>query len=264
MTDEKAQEEQPIPSAAQPSQPTAQPSATITITRRHIVTKKPQVGNRSLLKKANQGEIPALTYEEALSHLERIGKATQEPARNKALLAALFLTGCRIEELVRWYPGKAMLAKLKDNPFFKDQLHQLGYLPSIIKSQVEILPDGFELHRIRTLKRRDYITRQIPVINANEKEQPFINAFLAHINSLQGDQEAFPITRERAWQLITTHTGTFCHAYRHARATILTSGRYYDLNESQVQAYFGWHDPRSAKPYTHLTTEDLKAALRRR
>lgn len=218
--------------------------------------------NRDRIKKQNQNLIPALTYQQAIDDLKLMGQS-QNPERDQAMLACLFLTGCRISEITRFYPNNNSKAWLNKNETFRDQLSTQGFIESLKKSQVEILPDGFQLHRVRILKRKQDIKKEVPVL-ITPQEKPFIDAFLLYYNHLgPGDHEMFPITRIRAWQLISKHTQHFCHLYRHTRATILVSGRYYQLNEAQLRMYLGWNDERSSKGYIHLTTNDLRNALQK-
>lgn len=164
--------------------------------------------------------------------------------RDQALVAFLFLTGCRIKEVVRFLDEK-------------DGRKLLG-MP-IQKKQVEERPDHLIITGVRTLKRGRTmrIRRSIPV-PLNDKERPFVNVLLAYLSTLDRDSYLFDMTRQRANQILE-RVGLFPHYLRHLRATRLVTD--YDFSNQDLQRYFGWAHSSRADTYVHLNVGDLLAKM---
>jgi integrase len=174
---------------------------------------------------------------------EILGALCQLPVlRDRALLSFLYLTGCRISEVVRY---KHRSKDWKGEPIKKDQ--------------VEIQSDFIIIHNVRVLKTRKEIRFKKVPIRVNSLEHPFINQFLEYFNKIS-DPNAylFDITRQRAFQILKT-VGIFPHLLRHTRVTHLISD--YDFSVPQLQKFFGWIKWDSAGEYAHLDIRDIMKKL---
>ena len=155
--------------------------------------------------------------------------------RDKALLAFIYLTGCRIEEVVKYKTKGTIMGR------------------PIKKEQVSIRDSVIEVHNVRVLKRRGRAYKTIPIIR-NDIEKPFINILLDYLKTLSDDDYLFNMTRERAWQILN-EIDIFPHLLRHCRATHLITD--YDFSTIQLQRFIGWKKLDSASDYLHLSTKDL-------
>lgn len=188
------------------------------------------MGIRKEIKEKHK-EIPALDRYELLSRMRQAGSH-----RNKALIALLYITGARVEEVVKYN----VKGELKGRP--------------ILKKQIEIQEEQMVVRGVRCLKtKNDLKRRSIPVV-FKQVEQPFINVFLGYIKDIDDDSPLFNITRQRAYQILS-RVGLFCHWLRHSRITHLVVD--YGFSESQLVKFTGWSDGRVAVQYTHLNVTDL-------
>lgn len=169
-------------------------------------------------------ELP--TREHLLRIIQKIN--SQNPTRDKALLALNYLTGARVSELLS--------IKRKQ-------------IEKVSKADVEFLI----IHNVKVLKRRKDIHRTIliPV----KKEKDFLLLALEHINKTGDEEKLFDITRQRAWQITKNKTGYFNHFFRHLRTTHLVTD--YNFSAHELQKFFGWASSKMADAYAHLDVEDI-------
>jgi integrase len=204
-------------------------------------------------------ELPRLERYEILDRIERI--EGRNIIRDKAFVAFLFLSACRVEEVVTYYREKVLLKakrRAEDQYKGKDQMRVVLGQP-IRKKQVDIVDDSIIIHGVRTLKRRDEHRRSIPIL-MNDREMPFIEIFMRYLNSLEPEDYLFQFNRTRGYQILSS-VGLFCHYMRHLRNTILSTE--YNFTGQQMQQFNGWTKSGSADPYVHLGVEDLLAKMRK-
>lgn len=212
-------------------------------------------------------DLPILHRAELLSRIK--GLDGYYPSRDRALVAFLYLTGCRIEEVVKYIreknphrtitvkarimtkQGEVMAKRKVHTPFLERET--LG-LP-IKKSQVEVRGDIIIINAVRSLKHHDgkRHTRNIPIIY-NELEKELVHTLFDYIDTLKDDAELFPMVRSRAYQILG-EVGLYPHYLRHIRLTHLTTD--YDFTEMQLRQFTGWTDGRPAADYTHLNVKNI-------
>lgn len=178
--------------------------------------------------------------------------------RDKAMAALLFMTGCRIEELVK-YIKERDLKRRELNRETKEYEHRpiidrefIGN--SIQKKQIEIDEerDIMKLYGIRTLKRRVAIEKTIPIVIS--KDRKLFEIFKVYYNSCTDEDYMFQITRQRAYKILS-NVGLYLHYLRHCRATNLVVD--YNLNAQELKQFFNWKDSKPADAYVHLNVDDL-------
>ena len=190
-------------------------------------------------------QVRALDYWEAKAKMELLATP-----RDKALLAFLFLTGCRIEECCKY----TKRVPQKDGTI---KTVQQG-LP-FEKRQIEVQEDFILIKDIRTLKRRKAVNRTIP-IPINDSEAAFIAPLRAYLEGLRDDEPLFPFTRQWAFTILS-RVGIFPHLMRHSRNTI--NVRNYDLGGHHLQKFNGWSNSKSADAYLHLSVTDITDKMRK-
>ena len=202
----------------------------------------------------------------------------------RALASFLYLTGCRISEVLP-YQGKS------------DWEHKEG----IKKHQVTLdpsRPNAVKIGAVRCLKRRIYRQKKetytddqlkervrfVPDTNRRTdkklryreigfsigpQEQPFWDTFWSYASQLQDDAVLFPYTRYQAYRAIAQRTYTNKegmvtiktggninpHAIRHQRFSQLVST--YKLHPQQLRKKAGWASSLTADKYVASSSEDL-------
>jgi len=151
-----------------------------------------------------------------------------KPSRDKALIALEYLTGARVSELLA----------IK-------RLH--------IERKNIIGKDFLVINQMRVLKRRKPMLRTVLILI--EKEKELCQIAINYIDSIGMEDRLFPMTRQRAWQIIDKHTGYFNHFFRHMRTTHLTVD--YGFTAQELKKFFGWASSKMADSYSHLQVIDI-------
>lgn len=182
--------------------------------------------------KAKDGSIPAFErfqIKEAILKLPSL--------KEKALVSFLYLTGCRISEVVRFTKHKELVGS------------------PILKKQIEVRPNLIIIYNVRVLKLKDSrIHKSIPLIR-NELENYFIDNFLEYYITLPNeDSPLWDHTRKWAYETLAK-VGLFPHLLRHSRVTSLVKD--YNFTTARLMQFIGWKDSRTSQQYTHLNITDL-------
>ena len=180
-------------------------------------------------KKRNAFEIKAPTKGQLLYDIHQL-----DSDRDQAMISLMYLTGCRVTELL-----------------------------SITRSQIEqrniIGYDFMKITGVPVLKRRKSISRDI--IIPLEKEKEFCKIVINYIETLEHDQKLFDISRQRAWQITNEEMGLYNHFFRHMRTTHLTSD--YGFSGQELKHFFAWASSKTADSYTHLNLDDIARKMGR-
>ena len=161
----------------------------------------------------------------------------------KALISFLYLTGCRIGEVVK----------------FKVKSELIGF--PIMKKQVEKYKDDeYRIYNVRVLKQKKKKKRTIPII-LKERERFFWDVFESYLNSITDpDTKLWDYTRQWVHHVLQ-RVGLFPHLLRHSRVTHLVRDYNYDV--TQLKKFIGWSRADTADVYTHLRVDDLSEMMRK-
>lgn len=167
--------------------------------------------------------------------------------RNKALASFIYLTGCRISEIL------GTTKTLKNGK---------QYIINPLKtSNVEIIHknDMVLIHNVACLKHKTGLKyRNIPIIMSAEKE--LLDNFLYYYSSLPVGAPLFKFKRQRAWQIIKKELGLFNHYLIHQRCTYLATEK--NFSEMDLKQFRGWSTTQMASTYTHLKYTDVANKMR--
>jgi integrase len=157
---------------------------------------------------------------------------TLKNIEHQALASILYLTGCRVSELVKWF-------KVRDLSIEKEK-GKLCYV--------------FHLF---TEKQRKESYRNVPLVYEEAYNKELIDMVLEYIKTkkLKDDSLLFNFSRWKAYKIIKQHFGMYPHYFREIRVTHLI--KYKDFNEHKLMKYFGWTDIRPSKHYVNLDWRDL-------
>jgi len=188
--------------------------------------------------------------------------------RDKALIATLYLTGARVQEIVQNYPFIEYRSRS-----YKDK-NGMDWYYWISKSRdrdwrgltlgqiEEVEIDGKRIVLFKDVpieKRRDVkgiLRRIIPVDYDREKE--FVDIIDRYCQHLIQDKSTalFPTSRQNAWHIIKRfHPTWWCHLMRHWRLTDLAVKK--NMTDIELKTFTGWKDTRPAAVYVHMQWEDL-------
>jgi len=184
---------------------------------------------------AETGTLRGLDYWELK---EKMSSMTgHNEVRDRALVSFLFITGCRIEEVVK----------------FKDK--EKNWHSPIKKIQLEMQEGFFQISTVRILKARKKQWKTIPIVPMDDDERYFMNVFLTYYHTIKDPMTPlFNMTRQRAYQILSK-VGLFPHLLRHSRCTILITK--FGFDSYDLQRFIGWTSILSSQPYVHLSVRDL-------
>lgn len=202
-----------------------------------------------------EGDIRSLDRHEVLSKLERLKGEFAE--RNQALGAFLYLTGCRIEEVLSYRKernlNRVMLDKKTGQKVSTPIIKTIEMGQPLLRRQLVFEDSYIRVDTVRCLKRRKQVYRTL-VIPINKLELPFINMFTKYAGPLEPEAVLFPIKRARAYQIFSK-VGLFPHYFRHMRSTVLSTD--YAFSPTDLKHFHGWRSSASGDSYVHLNFQDL-------
>lgn len=150
---------------------------------------------------------------------------------HKALCSFLYLTGCRISEVLkRFKPININLEKID------------GKIVYILK--------------VYTEKRRETHYRDIP-ISYDGFQKELIDNILHYIKAtnLKDNEPLFNFSRFKSYLLVKEYFGFYQHFLRDTRLTHLIFNK--GFNEHQLKKFTGWKDTRPSSKYVHADWRDL-------
>jgi len=197
-------------------------------------------------------------------------------ARDKALVSFLYMTGCRIEEVVKFKRkvcfecGEKIkyVHTTKEGDIVKHYINwchkckkEVNHIWKVLgepikKFQIEFKENSMLITQVRSLKRGEWMPRNIPIPYI--KEQEFINIFKNYIDTLEDGAVLFPFSRERAHQIVKK-IGLHCHHFRHLRSTRLATE--YGFNAADIKQHHGWSSSKPADTYVHLNWQYLEKKM---
>ena len=186
---------------------------------------------RKLIKEKD-GSIPALERFQIKEAILRLGSLKEQ-----ALVAFLYLSGCRISEVVRFTKHKELAGE------------------PILKEQIEVRPEVVIIYNVRILKLKDPRLRKSIPIPRNNIEAFFIDIFLKYVETLPSlKSPLWDHTRKWAYETLAK-VELFPHLLRHSRVTSLV--RDYNFTTARLMQFIGWKDSNSSSHYTHLNVGDI-------
>ena len=181
--------------------------------------------------------------------------------RDKALASFIYMTDCRISEIVGC--KKVVKNYIKKNKRFilnadGSRVYEGSETKIILplrKESIEFMVEKklFLVHNVPCLKRINEVPkRNIPVFVPLVPE--FYEHFRVYYNTLQPEQPLFSITRQRAWQIMNK-VGIYNHFLIHERLTHLVGQE--NLSDHDLKIFRGWSSTMPANHYVHLRWQDL-------
>jgi len=224
-------------------------------------------------KKRKIDELDIIPKPELLAMINRINSTTK--LRDKALVAFIYLTGCRISEILgtKKQSNKYRKEDIKNKVPYKDRIpirKEEYKVPPLKKENIEVnlQDDIIRVYNVICLKRKfENHRRTIPIIISQEK--PFVDIFLNWYNTLEEGQVIFKMNRQRAWQIVNRNMilkrddreiKLFNHFLIHERCSHLAAHK--NFSPLDLQKFRGWRDTSQAAVYAHLNTEDIANKMR--
>jgi len=199
-----------------------------------------------------------------LSHFNNI--------RDKCLYVLMYITACRVGEIVRrrvWKIGKKMVRIVKKGKvknaliqdFTKKKLVKIEY--SITKDDLTIQELGAKkilVVRLRNLKNKQKggNTKLIPLPLTTPLNLEFFKIIQQYTRILDEGEELFPIGERRAEQIINK-AGFNPHFLRSCRLTHLV--KYNNFSDQKLKVFAGWSDSRPSKHYIKIGWEDMANSM---
>jgi len=183
----------------------------------------------------------------------------------KSLVALLYITGCRISELVRyeklWFEREEYIdevtGKTKKRILWKTR-KVIESLPSIKRNQLRYEERNDKLYLIitvRNLKNRQSHNKTIPFAVDRLINQGFLKIIDDYTETLQPNDEMFPYSRPQVEHRLKELLPFNIHYIRDIRATHLYV--LCNLKEEELKRAMGWSDTRMTERYVRLKWEDF-------
>lgn len=210
-----------------------------------------------MYKKAN---IVSISPEKMLEITLSIDNLTM-----RALVALLYITGCRISELIRyeklWFEREEYIdeitGKKRKKVLWKTR-KIIDSLPSIKRNQLRYEERNDKLYLIitaRNLKNRFNHEKIIPFAAERLINQEFLKIIDDYTETLESNDEMFPYTRPQIEYKLKKLLPFNIHYIRDIRATHLYV--LCNLKEEELKRVMGWTDLRPADRYVNLRWEDF-------
>ena len=229
--------------------------------------------NGNVGKKKRIDSVDIIPKPELLAMIHSINSNTK--VRDKALVSFIYMTGCRISEIVGTtkVSNKYSDSDIKNKVAYKERIPIKSEEYKVVPLKKENIEINFEddiirVYNVICLKRKfENHRRTIPIIISQEK--PFVDLFLKYYDTLQEGDTIFPINRQRAWQIINKHMvkyvdskeiRLFNHFLIHERCSHLAAHK--NFSPLDLQKFRGWRDTSQASVYAHLNTEDIANKMR--
>jgi integrase len=217
---------------------------------------------RSIVNGKHKKHPPKMNRDRLINIIESIIPGEYQ-LRNQALICFLYLTGCRIEEVVRYkknYFSKGKIKYYQDPPILGEaikrwQVEVKDFNVSKGDNDPEELVHIILVQDVRNLKRKgEFIgNRDIP-ITFSKQEMYFINKFWAYACTLDDNDDLFSISRQRVFKILEG-LRLYPHWLRHIRLTHLVTD--YGCDTEYLKQFTGWGTERTAKEYVNLDIKDL-------
>ena len=203
--------------------------------------------------------IVSITPEQMLKITQDITNVTM-----RTLVALLYITGCRVSELIRYerlfYEKEEYLdadGKKRKRTLWRTR-RVVESLPGIKKNQLRY-EDSHELTYLvittRNLKNRHTHEKTIPLNCSRPINQGFLQIIDDYIETLSDEDEMFPYTRPQIEYKLKKFLPFNIHYIRDIRATHLYV--LYDLKEEELKRAMGWTDSRPASRYVAMRWTDF-------
>ena len=177
--------------------------------------------------KKKTAETDLISRNEFIYLLQNI--QSYNPLRDRAMICMLYVTGCRVSELVQ---------QVKKYDLDIQEIRGTKFLI---------------INNVWCLKRKAPIKRNIPI--CIEKEQEFMKYIYDYVVDLDPGDILFPISRQHAYNIVRKFKDeAFPHYFRHLRLTNLAKD--YGFNSAELRQYTGWTDDKPASHYVHLNWKD--------
>ena len=244
-------------------------------------------------------DLPLLQYNQVLQALNNL--QSKNWLRDRALIAAIYLSGCRIREIIGIkckdeiirlrQRNKELKAKLiieknkKTQTRLEKQIKLVIERGQRIKKKLEHDPESYyreplrkyqlrrvidgkykflQIEGLSVLKRREKarVLKNPPM--SYHKEKAFIDVLWKYKGVLPKDESVlFSFSRRQALRIIKKAFGDefFPHYLRHLRVTRLI-GPEYGFNLEETRVFLGSKSASSLEPYSHLATSDIRKKMR--
>lgn len=184
---------------------------------------------------------PELSAINAQDYLEKV-KKVKNPM-HAGLLSSWFLIGRRTTEMLSLKKKQIGMDSTKQTPVLKF-------------SDVIILKkkSGFKTKNEKLQHPRN----SVPVHITQSIEKELAQILFNYVNTISDEEELlFPITRQRAWQIVKQHLGQeyYPHWIRHSRVTDTILRKKW--REPIAVKFFAWTDSRQLGTYAEIKYDDL-------
>jgi len=221
---------------------------------------KPQKNAWKRQKEFKKANIVCITPERMLQITKSIENLTL-----RSLVALLYITGCRVSEIVRyeklWFEREEYIdeitGKKKKRVLWKTR-KVVASLPSIKRNQIRYEDRGdrtFLVITVRNLKNRKTNEKSIPFSTSRTINQEFLKIIDDYTETLGSDDEMFPYSRPQIEYKLKKLLPFNIHYIRDIRATHLYV--LCNLKEEELKRAMGWSDLRPADRYVNLRWEDF-------